>query len=135
MSYRLDPTRPIYIQIMEEIKKRTVRGQYKPGEQLPSVRELAKEMEVNPNTIARVYMELDREGFIFTRRGHGSFITKESGRVEDERNRLADDAAERFIREISELNLNDGHRRKLIDTIHDKFSDREDNNKDRERGS
>ena len=140
MSHQLDPTRPIYIQIMEEIKKRTVRGQYKPGEQLPSVRELAKEMEVNPNTIARVYMELDREGFIFTRRGHGSFITKESGRVENERNRLADDAAERFIREIGELNLNDGHRRKLINTINDKFSDREDNEKnsnsqDSERGS
>ena len=78
MKHILDPSRPIYIQIMEEIKKRAVRGQYKPGTQLPSVRELAKEMEVNPNTIARVYMELDREGFIFTRRGHGSFITEES---------------------------------------------------------
>ncbi len=64
MTIQLDPTRPIYLQLMEEIKRRTVRGEYAPGSQLPSVRDMAKEMEVNPNTIARVYRELEREGFI-----------------------------------------------------------------------
>ncbi len=121
MKLHLDPTRPIYLQIMEEIIKRSVRGEYKPGSQLPSVREMAKEMEVNPNTIARVYRELERERFIFTRRGHGSFITEDSGKVNDERNRLADDATRKFVREILELELHNGHRGKLVDMLKKKL--------------
>ncbi len=122
MKHKLDPTRPIYLQIMEEIKKRTVRGQYKSGAKLPSVREFAKEMEVNPNTIARVYTELEREGFIVTRRGHGSFITDETGRIEEERRKLADEATSRFLKEIIDIELNDGHRGKVLDMISDKLS-------------
>ena len=125
MSFTLDPTRPLYLQIMEEIKKRTVRGQYTPGSQLPSVREMAKEVGVNPNTIARVYMELEREGFIVTRRGQGSFVTEESGRVEDERNRLADNAAEQFIREISQLELHNGHKQELLTMIREQLSEQD----------
>ena len=122
MSHILDPTRPIYLQIIEEIKKRTVRGLYKTGEQLPSVRELAKEIGVNPNTIARVYMELEREGFILTRRGQGSFITEESGRIEKEREKLADDAIKRFIKEITDIELHNGHKAKLLKMIRDELA-------------
>ena len=125
MNLNFDPTRPIYIQIMKEIKKRAVRGQYQAGTQLPSIREMAKEMAVNPNTIARVYMELEREGFIVTRRGHGSFITDESGKVEGERRKLADEATERFLNEIMDIELNGGHRGKLIDIISDKLSEKQ----------
>ena len=107
---------------MEEIKKRTVRGQYKSGAKLPSVREFAKEMEVNPNTIARVYTELERERFIVTRRGHGSFITDETGRIEEERRKLADEATSRFLKEIIDIELNDGHRGKVLDIISGKLS-------------
>jgi len=107
---------------MNEIKKRAVREQYRAGAQLPSVREMAKEMAVNPNTIARVYMELEREGFIVTRRGHGSFITDEPEKIEHERQKLADEATERFINEIMDIELNGGHRGKLIDKISDKLS-------------
>ena len=122
MKHKLDPTRPIYLQIMEEIKKRTVRGQYNSGAKLPSVREFAKEMEVNPNTIARVYTELEHEGFIVTRRGHGSFITDETGRIEEERRKLADEATSRFLKEIIDIELNNGHRGKVLDIISDKLS-------------
>ena len=122
MKHKLDPTRPIYLQIMEEIKKRTVRGQYKSGAKLPSVRDFAKEMEVNPNTIARVYTELERERFIVTRRGHGSYITDETGRIEEERRKLADEATSRFLKEIIDIELNDGHRGKVLDMISDKLS-------------
>ncbi len=122
MKLNFDPTRPIYIQIMKEIKKRAVREQYQAGVQLPSIRDMAKEMAVNPNTIARVYMELEREGFIVTRRGQGSFITDESGKIEGERRKLADEATERFLKEIIDIELNGGHRGKLIDMISDKLS-------------
>ena len=109
---------------MEEIKKRTVRGQYKTGGQLPSVRELAKEIGVNPNTIARVYMELEREGFIFTRRGQGSFITGDAKKVDKERNRLADYATRRFIQEITELELHNGHRAELAEMLGKKLKEK-----------
>ncbi|MFC1538322.1 GntR family transcriptional regulator [Candidatus Latescibacterota bacterium] len=128
MSTKLDPTRPIYIQIMEEIKKRAVRGQYKAGEQLPSVRELAREIGVNPNTIARVYMELERDEFIFIRRGQGSFVTEDTTRVAEERKRFADNAVEKFILEIGELQLNGGHRKKILDSIADEFTKNDENN-------
>ena len=117
MALQLDPTRPIYLQIMEEIKKRAVRGEYTPGAQLPSVRDMAKQIGVNPNTIARVYMELEREGFIYTRRGLGSYITEKQERVEKERHSIADDAAQRFMQEIKALELHNGHKKELIGMI------------------
>jgi GntR family transcriptional regulator len=117
MSLSIDPNRPIYLQIIEEIKKRTVRGQYPPGAQLPSVRDMAQEMGVNPNTIARVYTELEREGFILTRRGQGSFVTDDGSRIERERELLAEAAVKRFVDEIAALDLSNGHRRDLMEMI------------------
>ena len=105
MRIEFDPTRPIYLQIVEEVKKRAARGQYPPGCQLPSVREMAKVMEVNPNTMSRAYMELEREGFIVTRRGQGSFVTEETQRVKEEGQRLATAARDRFVAEVRQLGL------------------------------
>jgi GntR family transcriptional regulator len=117
MPLPIDPNRPIYLQIMEEIKKRAVRGQYPPGAQLPSVREMAPEMGVNPNTIARVYSELEREGFLLTRRGQGSYITEDASRIEHEREMLTEAAVKRFVEEVTALDLRNGHRRELMDLI------------------
>jgi GntR family transcriptional regulator len=102
-NFEFDPNRPIYLQIIEEIKKRAVRGLYPPGEKLPSVREMAQAMGVNPNTMARAYSELEREDFVFTKRGQGSFVTEQIDSVESERERLADVAVARFVSEIQEL--------------------------------
>ena len=98
-----DPTRPIYLQIMEEVKKRAVRGDYSVGEQLPSVRDMASQMGVNPNTMSRAYQELEREGFLHTRRGEGSFLTHETERVEQERTALAQAACTAFIAQLRDL--------------------------------
>ena len=89
MPLDFDPTRPIYLQIIEAVKKRTAQGVYQAGGPLPSVREMAKEMGVNPNTMSRAYMELEREGFITTRRGEGSSITESAKRIDSERRALA----------------------------------------------
>ena len=62
---------------MDEIKAQIVSGKLKPGQQLPSVRELAQNIQVNPNTIARAYQELERAGIVFTRRGQGTFVREE----------------------------------------------------------
>ena len=114
MAIPLDPTRPIYLQIMEEIKKRAARGVYLPGSQLPSVRDMAKEMEVNPNTIARVYRELEIEEFIITRRGKGTFITENSNRIEEERKKFGHAATERFLNDITELELTEDQINELL---------------------
>jgi GntR family transcriptional regulator len=126
MSIPLDPTRPIYLQIMEEIIRRAVRGIYSPGAQLPSVRDMAREMEVNPNTIARVYMELERNGFIVTRRGQGSFLTDEPGKIDRERARLGNDATVRFIGAIRELGLSDDQRCDIAGRIGNMLSGKSD---------
>jgi GntR family transcriptional regulator len=125
VTLQIDPNRPIYLQIMEEIKKRAVRGQYPPGSQLSSVREMATEMEVNPNTIARVYSELEREGFLFTRRGQGSYITGDASRIEHEREILTEAAVKRFVEEVTALDLRNGHRRELMDLIQKNLSNKD----------
>ncbi len=117
MTMQLDPTRPIYLQLMEEIKRRTVRGEYAPGSQLPSIRDMAKEMEVNPNTIARVYRELERADFIVTRRGQGSFITDDAKRIEEERARLGRTATGRFVSDIGQLGLTGNMVREVLEHI------------------
>ena len=105
MSVEFDPTRPIYLQIMERVKQGAVRGEHAAGEQLTSVRDMAAAMGVNPNTMARAYQELEREGFVETRRGEGSFITADSARIDAERQCLAAAAQHRFIHEVRELGL------------------------------
>lgn len=65
---------PIYVQIEEKIRSLIAAGQLRPGEQLPTIRDLAAALGVNYNTIARVYRALDRDGLISTRRGRGSFV-------------------------------------------------------------
>ena len=65
---------PLYIQIAEQIKKAVFAGVLQEGEQLPTVRQLALELLINPNTVVRAFQELEREGMITTRRGSGTFI-------------------------------------------------------------
>jgi len=68
---------PIYLQIIDNIKQDIVVGKLKTGQKMPSVRELAGTFKVNPNTIQRVYQELDREKITFTKRGMGTYVTEE----------------------------------------------------------
>lgn len=65
---------PIYEQIISSIKELSVAGVLKPNEKLPSVRELAKDMTINPNTIQKAYQELERQGIIYVERGKGTFV-------------------------------------------------------------
>jgi len=66
---------PIYIQIAEQIKRNVALGRLKPEEGLPSVRQLALDLTINPNTVARAYLELEHQGVIYKRQGQGTFIS------------------------------------------------------------
>ena len=65
---------PIYVQIEEQLRSLIAAGKLRPGDQLPTIRQLAADLRVNYNTIARAYLELDRAGIISTRRGRGTFV-------------------------------------------------------------
>jgi GntR family transcriptional regulator len=78
MQFRIDPTSslPIYRQLRNQVRQAVARGKLKPDNRLPSVRELSRTLVVNPNTVARVYTELEREGLIHTRPGLGVFVAR-----------------------------------------------------------
>ena len=72
---RPEDARPIYVQIMDEVRRARVLGLVGPEEPLPSVRHLAMELRVNPNTVQQAYRELEREGVVYVRRGQGTYLS------------------------------------------------------------
>jgi GntR family transcriptional regulator len=94
---------PIYRQIIDRLCHAVVRGQLLPGQRLPSVREMAMEFGVNPNTIARVHQELERMGVTETRRGQGSFLTTDAERIAALRRELSRRAIGRLISEMDAM--------------------------------
>ena len=105
MKIHFDETRPIYLQIIEEIKREIAKGNLKAGEKLPSVRDLAKEIEVNPNTVARAYLELEREGVLVSKRGQGTFITEEKRIINKIRRELKEEILKRVLKELKSLGI------------------------------
>ncbi|TDA68849.1 MAG: GntR family transcriptional regulator [Clostridia bacterium] len=97
-----DLTRPIYLQIVDNICRRVARGELPPGARLPSLRDPALELEVNPNTVQHAYQELERRGLTFTRRGEGTFLSEDPQLVDRLRQELAGRAAERYLAEMGE---------------------------------
>ncbi len=77
MQWELNSDKPVYLQLVEQIQAQIISGYYKPGDKLPSVRELAAQATVNPNTMQKAMSELERTGLIFTNRTSGRFITSD----------------------------------------------------------
>jgi GntR family transcriptional regulator len=90
--------RPIYVQIMDEVRRAIVLGTLRPDEPLPSVRQLAADLRLNPNTVQQAYRELEREGVVYVRRGQGTFVAEALSSKPD-RDKLALSVAERALRE------------------------------------
>ncbi len=110
-----DKNTPIYIQIMFEIKKRISTGQLGPGEKLPSVRDLADELTVNPNTIVRAYQELEREGITETKRGMGTFVVEnDKNSILQMKKKIGKNFAEEFIKKMREAGVSDDEIMNLV---------------------
>ncbi|MDD2889398.1 MAG: GntR family transcriptional regulator [bacterium] len=107
----------IYLQIMDRIKRAIVRGDWKTGEQVMSVRDMAIKIGVNPNTVARAYAELEREGMLVSKRGMGTFVTEDAKKIEEEKEKLAAQYAERFGKEIKEIGISVNVMTKLLNKI------------------
>lgn len=83
MQFAVDPKSalPIWYQIVEQIKHKIASGQLRPEQQLPTVRQLAVDLTVNANTVAKAYSELEREGILTTRQGRGTFVSAKQNRL------------------------------------------------------
>lgn len=103
MAWNLDSDRPIYAQILERIEMQIISGIYKPGSKIPSVRELAAEAGVNPNTMQRALTELERKGLVTTQRTSGRVVTEDMNMIKETRNILAKEQIQDFIRRMNEL--------------------------------
>ena len=105
MPWDFDNSLPIYLQIMDKIKLKIISGKYRSGEKLPSVRELAQEAGVNPNTMQRALFELEREGLIFSVRTSGRFVTEDEQLIGALRHNLAMEKISEFFESLKALEL------------------------------
>ena len=107
---------PFYEQVKQQIKGRVSLGTLRPGESLPSIRELATLLLINPNTVARAYRELEREGFIYSRKGKGCFVTDDSSAlIRKERTVILNQVFDAAIEEAKKLNLNASEIKKIFE--------------------
>ncbi|MET3574202.1 GntR family transcriptional regulator [Bhargavaea ullalensis] len=103
MSFDFLPDKPIYQQLIDRITGELIRGAIRPGEKLPSVRDYAVEAGVNANTMQRVYRELEGMGITETKRGQGTFVTEDPGRLEVLREKRKAQLVADFLRDIEAL--------------------------------
>ncbi|MBE5866992.1 MAG: GntR family transcriptional regulator [Lachnospiraceae bacterium] len=103
MAWKLDSDRPIYAQIMERIQMQIVSGYYPPGGKLPTVRDLAAEAAVNPNTMQKAFSELERSGLIVTQRTNGRTVTEDKALIDEIRDNMARSHVTEFISRMKEL--------------------------------
>ena len=108
MSWEFQDHLPIYAQLMDTLKRSIITGRYLPGEKLPSVRELAAEAGINPNTVQRAFSELEREGLIYTQRATGKYVTENADEIKSARQALAKTQVAEFLSNMQSLGYSVG---------------------------
>ena len=116
MPWELDNDRPIYLQLMERIQQDIVSGIYKPGDRLPSVRDLAVEAAVNPNTMQKALSELERSGLVYSQRTSGRFITEDARLINEVKTSLASENIAQFLEKMKQLGFQNEEIAALIQT-------------------
>jgi DNA-binding transcriptional regulator YhcF (GntR family) len=103
MKWSFTPDRPIYLQMQEQLKLSIVSGARPPGEKLPTVRDLALEAAVNPNTVQKALMELEREGLVYAQRTSGRFVTEETKVIIEKKNEIAISLVDAFLEKMAAI--------------------------------
>ena len=103
MSWKLNSNLPIYAQIVEHVQLDIIAGRYHPGDRLPSVRDLASEAAVNPNTMQKALSELERNGLVYSQRTSGRFITEDLTMIEKTKQNLASLQIREFLEKMEHL--------------------------------
>ena len=108
MEFDLHSSRPIWLQLSEQLSRRILTGVYPPGSRFPTVRDLAAEAGVNPNTMQRALSQLETDGLVTTNRTAGRTVTEDTAVLDALRKRLAGEATERYFSEMKELGYSRG---------------------------
>ena len=103
MAWEMNSDRPIFVQIIERIQIDIVSGKYHAGDKLPSVRDLAAEAAVNPNTMQKALSELERTGLVYAQRTSGRFITEDTKMIEELKKSLAREKISEFFESMQSL--------------------------------
>lgn len=105
MQWELNTDKPVYLQLVEQIQAKIIAGGYKPGDKLPSVRDLATEAMVNPNTMQRAMTELERDGLVYTNRTAGRFITSDEDLIKQLKERYITTIIQDFLDKMKQLGI------------------------------
>lgn len=115
MAWTLDDDKPIYTQLVAIIQMQIISGKYKAGDRLPSVRELASEASVNPNTMQKAFAELERSGLIVTQRTSGRTVTTDTELIAQTRSFMAKEYIINFFHMMKDLGYSETEIRELIE--------------------
>ena len=107
MAWNFEKGKPIYSQIVERFRKNIASGVYQPGQRIKSVRDLAVEAGVNPNTMQRALSELEREGLLYSERTAGRIVTSDKDKISGISRDMVTDIAEQFIRNMRDSGISD----------------------------
>ncbi len=106
MNFIFDNDRPIYIQLVEQLKEYIIAGKFKAGEKLPSVREFAMQIKVNPNTVQKALAEIENQKLIYTERTNGKFVTENEELIENVKKELANQRVQKYFEDMNKLGIN-----------------------------
>lgn len=115
MPWEISSEKSVYLQLIDIIKQKIMSGEYQPGQRMPSVRELAADAAVNPNTMQRALTELEREGLLYTQRTNGRFVSEDKGLITGLRVSGAEQKAKEFYREMVQNGLSADEIRRLLE--------------------
>ncbi|MEG1687078.1 MAG: GntR family transcriptional regulator [Angelakisella sp.] len=124
MNWSFGNDRPIYLQVMEQLKLGIISGELPAGSRLPAVREMAAEAAINPNTMQKALSELEREGLLYAQRTNGRFVTEDSELLRQLRYRLARDKLVTLISQMQRL----GYPREELATMIQKIFEEDSEN-------
>ena len=105
MDYIFSNERPIYVQLVEKIRVEIISGKLKPGERIPSVRELSLTARVNPNTMQKALAELEDEGLVYTERTNGKFVTDNKELIEKIKKQMAEEKVNNYLEGMKNIGI------------------------------
>ena len=117
MSWQFQADQPIYTQLVARLQQQIVSGGYPPGSKLPSVRDLAADAGVNPNTVQRAFADLERVGLIYTQRTAGKFVTEDAAAITAARRSLAEAQTRQYLTAMRALGCDHSETLNLFDQL------------------
>jgi len=116
-TFELDHSEPLYEQILDQIRHAIARGDVQLGTKLPSVRDLAQQLKLNPSTVMKAYQELERTELSETRKGQGTYITNSEDKVLEVKKTLAQSAVHAFTSSMKDLGINRKIAKELLEEV------------------